>query len=61
MKYALICGDKVIETVSHTNGDDFRWVSVYILENVALSKEFRIAQIQGNDILGISPLIELKE
>lgn len=61
MKYALICGDKVIETDSHVNGDDFRMVSVYILENMALSKEFKIALIQGNDILGLSPLIELKE
>ena len=61
MKYALICGDKVIETAFHTNGDDSRWVSVYILENIALSKEFKIALFQGNDILGISPLIELKE
>ena len=61
MKYALICGDKVIETAFHTNGDDSRWVSVYILENMALSKEFEIALFQGNDILGISPLIELKE
>lgn len=61
MKYVLICGDKIIETVSHVNNDDFRMVSVYILENMALIKEFRIALIQGNDILGLSPLIELKE
>lgn len=61
MKYALICGDKVIETVYHFDDDDSRLVSVFILENSSIFQEFTIALMQGNSILGVSPPMLIKE
>jgi hypothetical protein len=58
--YVLICGDKVFETVGQPVDDDFRFANVFIPQN-AVSQPFRIALVQGQIILGMSPLIQNEE
>jgi hypothetical protein len=52
--------NKVIETVAQNDNEYFRFAQVYILENAAIVQKFGIALIQGRDIVGVSPLIEVE-
>ena len=59
LTFALLCNDKIIETLSHVINDDFRFAEVFILENDCLTPKFKIAVVQGNEILGLSAFIQL--
>jgi hypothetical protein len=57
LTYVIISGDHVFETISEVNGDDFRYAQVYMLAKAFSLKKCRIALVQGEDMIGISPEI----
>ena len=58
LTFTLVCADKVIETTAQVRDDDFRFAEIFIPENACLTPQFRVAVIQGNQILGVSTLID---
>ena len=60
LKYALICENTVFETDSEATSDDFRYAKVFILGKIGIYEKCKIALIQGNEIIGVSELIEIK-
>jgi hypothetical protein len=58
--YAVICNDSVIEVESRIEGDDFRVVTIILPDSKTVTSPFKIAFIQGNSTLGLSPLITLE-
>jgi hypothetical protein len=55
LTYVIISGDRVFETTSEVIGDDFRYAHVFMLAKALSLKKCRIALIQGEDMIGISP------
>jgi hypothetical protein len=61
LNYVLIYDGKVIETSSESDSNDFKIAKVYIIGYSNTHNKFRIALVQGNDILGISNFIIIKD